>query len=88
MSLKTSLKEKRNRSRTPSVEPDLLEQGIAQLTLEIRTLKDWIADLDNDPGSTGDTEPRKSYEDMLRSRHEMLVSLQDQKAALNQQPTR
>lgn len=87
MSLKTSLKEKRNRSRAPSVEPDLLEQGIAQLTLEIRTLQDWIADLDNDPDSTDDTEPRKSYEDMLRSRREMLVSLQDQKAALNQQPT-
>jgi len=83
-----SLKEKRNRSRTPSVEPDLLEQGIAQLTLEIRTLKDWIADLDNNSDSTGDTEPRKSYEDMLRSRHEMLVSLQEQKAALNRQPTR
>ena len=84
MSLKTSLKEKRNRSRTPTVEPDLLEQGIAQLTLEIRTLKDWIADLNDD----GDTEPLKSYEDMLRSRHEMLVSLQEQKAVLQRQSTR
>lgn len=74
-----SLKEKRNRPVTPDVEPDLLEQGINQLELEIRTLRDWIANI-----NPGDTEHRRSYEDMLRSRQEMLASLQRQQTELAQ----
>lgn len=73
--------EKRNRSRTPYIEPDLLEQGIAQLNMEIQILKDWLNNLD-----AAETEPRRSYEDMLRSRHEMLQSLTQQKARLQTAP--
>jgi hypothetical protein len=69
--------EKRNRSRTPYVEPDLLEQGISQLSMEIQILTDWLENLD-----PSEAEPRRSYEDMLRSRHEMLLSLTEQKARL------
>lgn len=72
-----TLVEKRNRSRTPHIEPDLLDQGIAQLRLEIQILNDWLASLE-----AGETEPRRSYEDMLRSRHEMLVSLEQQRARI------
>lgn len=72
-----TLVEKRNRSRTPFIEPDLLEQGISQLNIEIQILKDWLNNLD-----PSETEPRRSYEDMLRSRHEMLQSLTQQKARL------
>ncbi|MDP2282547.1 MAG: hypothetical protein Q8L06_00295 [Pseudohongiella sp.] len=72
-----TLVEKRTRSRTPHIEPDLLDQGIAQLRLEIQILNDWLASLE-----AGETEPRRSYEDMLRSRHEMLVSLEQQRARI------
>lgn len=77
-----ALVEKRNRSRTPFVEPDLLEQGISQLKLEIQILNDWLDNLD-----PSEVEPRRSYEDMLRSRHEMLQSLTQQKARLQAAPT-
>lgn len=72
-----SLKEKRNRPGTPDVEPDLLEQGISQLELEIRTLRDWIGNIGPE-----DVEHRRSYEDMLRSRQEMLASLKRQQSEL------
>jgi hypothetical protein len=72
-----SLKEQRNRPTIPDVEPDLLEQGISQLELEIRTLQDWIGNIGPE-----DAEHRRSYEDMLRSRREMLASLKRQQAEL------
>lgn len=72
-----TLVEKRNRARTPFIEPDLLEQGIAQLNMEIEILNDWLENLD-----PSEAEPRRSYEDMLRSRHEMLLSLTQQKSRL------
>ncbi|ALO46121.1 hypothetical protein [Pseudohongiella spirulinae] len=78
-----SLKEKRNRPRTPDVEPDLLEQGISQLELEIRTLQDWIGSI-----GPGEVEHRRSYEDMLRSRQEMLVSLKRQQTELAQKSSK
>lgn len=69
--------DKRKRSRAPSIEPDLLEQGIAQLNMEIQILKDWLQNLAAD-----DTEQRISYKDMLQSRKEMLRSLEQQQAEL------
>lgn len=70
--------DKRKRSRTPDVEPDLLEQGITQLNMEIEILSDWLQNLD-----VNDTEQRISYKDMLQSRKEMLRSLQQQKSELS-----
>lgn len=70
--------DKRKRSRLPSVEPALLEQGIAQLNMEIQVLTDWLENLDED-----ETEQRISYKDMLQSRKEMLRSLDLQKAELD-----
>jgi hypothetical protein len=69
-----TLSDKRSGPRRPDIEPDLLDQGIAQLSMEIKILKDWIAGLDSN-----ETEQRTAYQDMLRSRQEMLSSLQDQK---------
>jgi len=69
-----TLNDKRNRPRRPDIEPDLLDQGIAQLSMEIGIIKDWISNLDS-----SETEQRISYQDMLRSRQEMLLSLEDQK---------
>lgn len=70
--------DKRKRSRTPDIEPDLLEQGIAQLNMEIQILTDWLQNLD-----ANDSEQRTSYKDMLQSRREMLRSLESQKSELN-----
>ena len=69
--------EKRNRSRTPHVEPELLEQGIRQLEMEIQILQSWL-----DHSDSTEEEHRRSYQDMLRSRHEMLRSLTEQKNRL------
>ena len=70
--------DKRKRSRLPSVEPDLLEQGIVQLNMEIQILSDWLKDLNAD-----DSEQRISYKDMLQSRKEMLRALELQNAELD-----
>lgn len=77
-----TLVEKRNRSRTPDIEPDLLDQGIAQLSLECQIITDWLSSLDS-----GESEPRRAYEDMLRSRHEMLLSLEQQRDRIRQSST-
>lgn len=72
-----TLIDKRKRSRTPDIEPDLLDQGIAQLSMEIQILQDWLDNL-----APEESESRISYQDMLQSRKEMLTSLKAQKAAL------
>ncbi|OFE11848.1 hypothetical protein PHACT_00720 [Pseudohongiella acticola] len=69
--------DKRKRSREPAIEPDLLDQGIAQLKMEIQILSDWLRNLDN-----SEAEQQISYKDMLQSRKEMLRALEMQKAEL------
>jgi len=69
-----ALIDKRNRSRVPDIAPDLLDQGIAQLSLERQIINDWLLNLD-----PSKLETRKAYEDMLRSRNEMLETLQYQR---------
>lgn len=60
------------------LDPQLLEQGIKQLKLEIQTLSGWLEAL-----GPSDAEPRLAYEDMLRSRREMLITLQQQAATMD-----
>jgi hypothetical protein len=69
-----TLVEKRNRSRIPDIAPDLLDQGIAQLRIERQVISDWLSNLD-----PSELQVRKAYEDMLRSRTEMLETLQHQR---------
>lgn len=73
-------REKRQSPRTPELEPELLDQGISQLTHEIQTLTEWIVGIGVDQ-----VETRKAYEDMLRSRSDMLLALQQQKLAQKNQ---
>jgi hypothetical protein len=70
-----TLVEKRNRSHIPDIAPDLLDQGIAQLSLESQIINDWLSNLD-----PSELQTRKAYEDMLRSRVEMLETLQYQRS--------
>ncbi|PCJ28411.1 MAG: hypothetical protein COA96_00780 [SAR86 cluster bacterium] len=62
-----------------SIDQKLIEEGTAQLNSEIQVLEDWLVELD--ASKNGDSETvaaRKSYNDMLRSRKEMLSSLAKQ----------
>lgn len=66
-----------NHSDAPDLEPDLLERGISQLCAEIGILQEWLDSLA--PSEHG---PRRTYEDMLRSRRDMLAALKEQQARL------
>lgn len=62
-----------------SIDQKLIEEGTDQLNSEIQVLEAWLMELDT--SKQADTEivaARKSYNDMLRSRKEMLSSLAKQ----------
>lgn len=68
-------------SSTESVTIDqkLIEEGTAQLTSEIQVLEAWLRELEASDGSDNEVlAARKSYNDMLRSRKEMLSALAKQ----------
>jgi hypothetical protein len=62
-----------------NIDQKLIEEGTAQLSSEIEVLEAWLRELESK--SDEDNEiiaARKSYNDMLRSRREMLSSLAKQ----------
>lgn len=62
-----------------SIDRKLIEEGTAQLTSEIEVLEAWLRELEMLKGNDIETvAARKSYNDMLRSRREMLSSLDQQ----------
>jgi hypothetical protein len=62
-----------------SMDQRLIEEGTAQLTSEIEVLEAWLRELEMLKGNDIETvAARKSYNDMLRSRREMLSSLDQQ----------
>jgi hypothetical protein len=62
-----------------SIDQKLIEEGTAQLTSEIEVLEAWLRELEMLKGNDIETvAARKSYNDMLRSRREMLSSLDQQ----------
>ena len=67
-------------NRNPiSIDQKLIDEGTAQLTSEIKVLESWLNELNS--AESGDPESeaaRKSYNDMLRSRKEMLNTLNKQ----------
>ena len=57
----------------------LIAEGTAQLNKEIKVLEAWLAELEGASARDSQTlAARKSYNDMLTSRREMLASLQQQ----------
>ncbi len=59
-----------------SIDEQLIDEGISQLASEIKVLENWLAELeDSDTGNSDVLAARKSYNDMLRSRREMLSAL-------------
>ena len=59
-----------------NIDEKLIEEGIAQLASEIKVLENWLEELEiTEEGDTEVDAARKSYNDMLRSRREMLSAL-------------
>ena len=59
-----------------NIDEKLIEEGIAQLASEIKVLENWLEELEiSDNGDSEVVAARKSYNDMLRSRREMLSAL-------------
>ena len=62
-----------------SIDQKLIEEGTTQLNSEIQVLEAWLLELDASDDSDAEIiAARKSYNDMLRSRKEMLSTLTKQ----------
>ncbi|MFT4861348.1 MAG: hypothetical protein ACI95C_000555 [Pseudohongiellaceae bacterium] len=62
-----------------SIDQKLIEEGTAQLSSEIEVLEAWLRELETKTDEDNEIiAARKSYNDMLRSRREMLSSLAKQ----------
>lgn len=62
-----------------SIDQKLIEEGTAQLNSEIQVLEAWLSELDSsDKENSEALAARKSYNDMLSSRKEMLSTLAKQ----------
>ena len=59
-----------------NIDEKLIDEGIAQLASEIKVLENWLEELEiSDDRDSEIVAARKSYNDMLRSRREMLSAL-------------
>ncbi|MCH8265857.1 MAG: hypothetical protein IIC10_10700 [Proteobacteria bacterium] len=64
-----------------TIDQQLIEEGTTQLSSEIEVLEAWLVELEEQDARDAETiAMRKSYDDMLRSRKEMLSSLTKQAA--------
>jgi hypothetical protein len=62
-----------------SIDQKLIEEGTTQLNSEIQVLEAWLTELDSsDKDNSEVLAARKSYNDMLSSRKEMLSTLAKQ----------
>jgi hypothetical protein len=73
-----------------TIDQKLIDEGTAQLNSEIQVLEGWLAELDAAGGEDAEVAAaRKSYQDMLSSRREMLSALAKQaklQAVVTKQP--
>ena len=72
---------KQEQSRLPqiSIDQELIDEGTTQLTSEIKILESWLSELNSSESGDPESEAaKKSYNDMLRSRKEMLNTLNKQ----------
>ncbi len=68
--------EKRKAARHVKIDHTLIKEGTAQLSSEIEILEGWLAELEKeDPANQLINDARVAYNDMLRSRKEMLEAL-------------
>ena len=66
-------------SSDTTIDQKLIDEGTAQLNSEIAVLEKWLAELDTAKENDAEVAAaRKSYNDMLSSRREMLSALAKQ----------
>ena len=66
-------------SENITIDQKLIDEGTAQLASEIKVLEAWLQELETSGGHNAEViATRKSYNDMLRSRKEMLNTLENQ----------
>ena len=66
-------------SENITIDQKLIDEGTAQLASEIKVLEAWLEELETSGDNNAEViAARKSYNDMLRSRKEMLNTLENQ----------
>ena len=66
-------------SENITIDQKLIDEGTAQLASEIKVLEAWLEELETSDDKDAEVvAARKSYNDMLRSRKEMLNTLENQ----------
>ena len=71
-------REESNKSQI-TIDQKLIDEGTAQLTNEIKVLESWLNELDASESANPESKAaRKSYNDMLKTRKEMLNTLNKQ----------
>ena len=66
-------------SENITIDQKLIDEGTAQLASEIKVLEAWLQELETSGDHKAEViATRKSYNDMLRSRKEMLNTLENQ----------
>ena len=66
-------------SENITIDQKLIDEGTAQLASEIKVLEAWLQELATSGDHNAEVHAtRKSYNDMLRSRKEMLNTLENQ----------
>ncbi len=78
------IREKRKVASHVKIDQTLIKEGTAQLSGEIEILEGWLAELEKDNSANQLViDARVAYNDMLRSRKEMLeaLSLLDQRSS-------
>jgi len=72
-------RQKQIKDASISIDQKLIDEGTAQLNSEIQVLESWLSELDSsDKGNSEVLAAKKSYNDMLSSRKEMLSTLAKQ----------
>ncbi|MGJ8689317.1 MAG: hypothetical protein ACSHXZ_07335 [Gammaproteobacteria bacterium] len=75
------MKDKRSTPTTVAIDPDLKSQAEEQLRKEITLIEHWMKNLEPRSGTdTNATQLNLKYQDMRRSRQDMLDALQKQQS--------
>ncbi|MDT8399576.1 MAG: hypothetical protein RQ899_13275 [Pseudomonadales bacterium] len=73
------MQDRRKTKPDTRIPPDLLAQGKTQLEAEIKIIEGWLADLEGTRDDNSESAAaKKSYNDMLQSRRELLSTLNRQ----------
>jgi hypothetical protein len=74
------MQERRSKPENTKISTDLLDKGKAQLEKEIKLIETWLTELDQTSKDNPEAlAARKSYGDMLQSRQDLLLSLEQHK---------